>query len=216
MRRNRYIAGKKTVQKLLNLEKSYDIQGICIALEVNNVNVQKRAAQLLNEFAKVMQGQGVTDNDLKQKPHYCVIAIAKACKEFGVKISKQKMLAVAESTSRDWTTLEKIWEENIIAVEKKPSVTKISSRNSKKNIIPIVDQVDIPTPMEEDIVEEHEPTKSEIAKANAEIFRKAKHLYSQKYQGKSPNDVDIQAVSDKIDAMIKNGIGTSWIPILQW
>uniref|UniRef100_A0A4Y0BRP8 Origin recognition complex subunit 6 n=1 Tax=Anopheles funestus TaxID=62324 RepID=A0A4Y0BRP8_ANOFN len=112
MKKASYANGRRTLEKILDINKTLGIGEICV--QVGLSQVQHEAATLLEAYKRyAAQGQGETDFT---HPQYATMAVFQACKRAKVKPPKTKLVAVSHLKPAQWTLLEKNWDKFLATV----------------------------------------------------------------------------------------------------
>uniref|UniRef100_A0A182M6L8 Origin recognition complex subunit 6 n=1 Tax=Anopheles culicifacies TaxID=139723 RepID=A0A182M6L8_9DIPT len=106
MKKASYANGRRTLEKILDINKTLGIGEICV--QVGMSQVQKEATNLLEAYKRYAgQGQGETDFT---HPQYATMAVFQACKRQAVKPPKTKLVTLSHLKPTQWTMLEKNWD----------------------------------------------------------------------------------------------------------
>nr|XP_040237289.2 origin recognition complex subunit 6 [Anopheles coluzzii] len=106
LRKTAYANGRRTLEKVLDINKTLGIGEICV--QVGVTQVQQEAATLLEAY-KQYAGQGGAGIDFSH-PQYATMAVFQACKRQKVKPPKTKLLPFSHLKPAQWSMLEKNWE----------------------------------------------------------------------------------------------------------
>ncbi|XP_055628072.1 origin recognition complex subunit 6 [Toxorhynchites rutilus septentrionalis] len=106
LKKSAYANSKRTLEKILDINKIIGINEICIQLGLNQV--QEEATKLLDSY-KRFTGNGNVEVDFAH-PQYATMAVFQACKRQKVKPPKAKLVSYSHLKPAQWTLLEKNWE----------------------------------------------------------------------------------------------------------
>uniref|UniRef100_A0A182P353 Origin recognition complex subunit 6 n=1 Tax=Anopheles epiroticus TaxID=199890 RepID=A0A182P353_9DIPT len=105
LKKSAYANARRTLEKLLDINKTLGIGEICVQAGVSQV--QKEAATLLEAYKQYAGGQGELDFT---HPQYATMAVFQACKRQKVKPPKTKLVSFSHLRPAQWSLLEKNWE----------------------------------------------------------------------------------------------------------
>ncbi|XP_050080862.1 origin recognition complex subunit 6 [Anopheles maculipalpis] len=107
-----YANGRRTLEKILDINKILGIGEICV--QVGLSQVQKEATALLEAYKRYAGDQGgVTDFT---HPQYATMAVFQACKRQKIKPPKTKLVPLSHLKPAQWTMLEKNWDKFLSTV----------------------------------------------------------------------------------------------------
>ncbi|XP_053659068.1 origin recognition complex subunit 6 [Anopheles marshallii] len=127
MKKTSYANGRRTLEKILDINKTLGIGEICV--QVGMSQVQKVATALLEAY-KRYAGQGQGENDFSH-PQYATMAVYQACKREKVKPPKTKLVALSHLKPAQWTLLEKNWDKILAAVPVGKQLGKNQNRSEE-------------------------------------------------------------------------------------
>ncbi|KFB36510.1 hypothetical protein ZHAS_00003645 [Anopheles sinensis] len=106
LRKTAYNNGRRTLEKILDVNKTIGINEICVQLGLSQV--QKDACGLLEAYKRYAGGN--SDIDFAH-PQYAAMAVFQACKRQKVKPPKTKLVPFSHLKPAQWALLEKNWEQ---------------------------------------------------------------------------------------------------------
>lgn len=104
MRKSLYNSNRRTILKVLNLNKKQDVKAVLLKMGITNTNVQKTAARIY-EACKDQNFQMDLDH-----PQVSFMSVYQACKVEKVKAVKKNFIAASNLNLTQWTKLEKSWD----------------------------------------------------------------------------------------------------------
>lgn len=107
LKKTAYANAKRTLEKLLDINKIVGIAEICIQLGLSQV--QREATSLLDAYKRFAGGGSAVEIDFTH-PQYATMAVFQACKRQKVKPPKTKLVGFSHLKPAQWTLLEKNWE----------------------------------------------------------------------------------------------------------
>lgn len=107
LKKSAYANAKRTLEKILDINKIVGITEICIQLGLNQV--QRDATGLLEAYKRFAGGGATVEIDFTH-PQYATMAVFQACKRQKVKPPKTKLVAFSHLKPAQWSLLEKKWE----------------------------------------------------------------------------------------------------------
>lgn len=127
LKKTAYANAKRTLEKILDINKIVGIAEICIQLGLSQV--QRDATNLLEAYKRFAGGGGGVEIDFTH-PQYATMAVFQACKRQKVKPPKTKLVGFSHLKPAQWTLLEKNWEKFLTnaAAELKANKAKQSSK----------------------------------------------------------------------------------------
>ncbi|XP_068147152.1 origin recognition complex subunit 6 [Drosophila tropicalis] len=109
LRKSHYQNTKRTLEKLLDLNKLVSVNDICVQLNLNEVS--RKAGELMTLFKAVVASENSEiDTD---HPQYAAIAVFHACRLMKHKVSKTKLMPFSNLRPTQWQQLELQWERMI-------------------------------------------------------------------------------------------------------
>lgn len=118
---------KKMFDKLLGLERQFQLKDICLQLELPQT-IQTKAQQLLNAY---QMSEKFTDNI--QSAHCLTMAVYQCCKQQKIKSVKSKLSALSGVDTGTWKQLEEQWDKWIVSAEPfKEKLVSISHEESAR------------------------------------------------------------------------------------
>lgn len=107
LKKTAYANAKRTLEKILDINKIVGIAEICIQLGLSQV--QRDATSLLEAYKRFAGGGSSVEIDFTH-PQYATMAVFQACKRQKVKPPKTKLVGYSHLKPAQWTLLEKNWE----------------------------------------------------------------------------------------------------------
>uniref|UniRef100_A0A182K810 Origin recognition complex subunit 6 n=1 Tax=Anopheles christyi TaxID=43041 RepID=A0A182K810_9DIPT len=107
LKKTAYANGRRTLEKVLDINKTLGIGEICV--QVGVTQVQKEAATLLEAYKQYAAGGHQGEIDFTH-PQYATMAVFQACKRQKVKPPKTKLVPFSHLKPAQWSMLEKNWE----------------------------------------------------------------------------------------------------------
>jgi origin recognition complex subunit 6 len=126
LKRSAYTNNKRTLEKILDLNKPIGINEICVKLGLNQV--QQTAVDLLNKYKSSRRSQEVSDDDLDH-PQYSAMAILFACKQHKLKPPKSKIMPLSHLRPGQWSILENVWEKWLQQMETTKKAMRVKNLN---------------------------------------------------------------------------------------
>uniref|UniRef100_A0A182Q437 Origin recognition complex subunit 6 n=1 Tax=Anopheles farauti TaxID=69004 RepID=A0A182Q437_9DIPT len=106
LKKTAYANGRRTVEKILDINKTVGIGEICV--QVGLSQVQQEATGLLEAY-KRYAGEGQANIDFTH-PQYATMAVYQACKRQKLKPPKTKLVSFSHLKPAQWSLLEKNWD----------------------------------------------------------------------------------------------------------
>uniref|UniRef100_A0A182IK57 Uncharacterized protein n=1 Tax=Anopheles atroparvus TaxID=41427 RepID=A0A182IK57_ANOAO len=114
LRKTAYNNGRRTLEKILDINKTIGINEICVQLGLNQV--QKEATGLLDAYKRYAGAS--SDIDFTH-PQYATMAVFQACRRQKVRVAKLKLVPFSHLKATQWNLLEKNWEKFLDSVDHK-------------------------------------------------------------------------------------------------
>uniref|UniRef100_A0A1Q3EVG5 Putative origin recognition complex subunit 6 n=1 Tax=Culex tarsalis TaxID=7177 RepID=A0A1Q3EVG5_CULTA len=121
LKKTAYANAKRTLEKLLDINKIVGIAEICIQLGLSQV--QREATSLLEAYKRFAGEIDFTH------PQYATMAVFQACKRQKLKPPKTKLVGFSHLKPAQWTLLEKSWEKFLASA----AASELSSAKSKQS-----------------------------------------------------------------------------------
>ncbi|XP_035903614.1 origin recognition complex subunit 6 [Anopheles stephensi] len=126
-----YANGRRTLEKILDINKTLGIGEICV--QVGLSQVQKDATALLEAYKRYAGDQGgVTDFT---HPQYATMAVFQACKRQKLKPPKSKLVPLSHLKPTQWAMLEKNWDKFLSTVPVDMSAKQLTGKALDPSII---------------------------------------------------------------------------------
>uniref|UniRef100_A0A6M2DQU0 Putative origin recognition complex subunit 6 n=1 Tax=Xenopsylla cheopis TaxID=163159 RepID=A0A6M2DQU0_XENCH len=122
VKRNTYLSGLRTIEKLLDLAKELTVNELCVQLGVTSI---KEKADLLLTKYKNSHNCDVTH------PQYVAMAVFQACRVGKIKVQRNMIIPFSRLKPSQWSILEKSW--STWVDDKLSTLLKESSEESKDN-----------------------------------------------------------------------------------
>ncbi|XP_053671016.1 origin recognition complex subunit 6 [Anopheles nili] len=131
LKKTAYANGRRTLEKILDINKVIGIGEICVPLGLSQV--QQDATKLLEAYKRYTTGTGQSEIDFSH-PQYAAMAVFQACKKQKVKPPKTKLLPFSHLKPTQWSMLEKNWEKFLtVAPSIRQQVDKLAEAATPKD-----------------------------------------------------------------------------------
>ncbi|ETN60531.1 origin recognition complex subunit 6 [Anopheles darlingi] len=126
LRKTAYSGGRRTLEKILDINRTIGIAEICVQLGLSQV--QKEATVLLEAYKRYISGGGQIDFT---HPQYATMAVFQACKRLKMKPPKTKLVPFSALKPAQWTLLEKNWEKCLANVDLSEAKAKVEPSEAR-------------------------------------------------------------------------------------
>lgn len=106
LKKTAYANSRRTLEKILDLNKPIGITEMCTQLGLNHIH--KEAAALLESYQRYVSSNH-SEIDFAH-PQYIAMAIFQTCKKQKIKPPKSKLVSISHLKPAQWSVLEKNWD----------------------------------------------------------------------------------------------------------